>query len=107
MAVAPDRSSIYMLLQTWQTRTLRLHPAASLDKAIHGDVLTARLAHGQHLALSMDSELITFEAISYAWGTWGENELVPMVCDGVEVQIAPSLADALQRFRYGDRARYL
>ncbi|KAK4574537.1 hypothetical protein LTR86_001378 [Recurvomyces mirabilis] len=107
MAVPSDQSRIYKPLQTWQTRILRLHPAASLDKPLHGDVLTAGLAHGQRLALSMDSELITFEAISYAWGTWAENELVSMVCNGVEVKITPSLADALQRFRYGDRARYL
>ncbi|KAK5681016.1 hypothetical protein LTS10_006776 [Elasticomyces elasticus] len=101
-----NTEKLYTPLQPWQTRILRLHSASDLDAPLEADLLRAGLADGPYLALSMDEDLITFEAISYTWGS-PDGEGVTISCNGLAIGIMSSLGAALRRFRLPDQHRYL
>ncbi|KAK5742488.1 hypothetical protein LTR17_003290 [Elasticomyces elasticus] len=106
VATTLDTRDLYTPLQRWQTRILRVHPASSPDTPVEADLLRAGLADGPYLALSMDEDLITFEAISYTWGS-PHSEGYTVLCNGVNVEVGSNLVAALRRFRYIDVHRYV
>lgn len=95
---------LYTPIKAWQTRIIRLHPGA-YDEPLQADLLVAGLAHGDGLVIGMDQELISYEAISYAWGAPSYTE--PISINGLQYSMTYSLACALHRFRHLDQNRYL
>ena len=97
-------TELYTPIKKWQTRILRLHRGTS-DEVPRADLLKAGLANDDSLVIGMDEEKVTYCAVSYAWGKW--SPAVPIMCNGVNYRVNPSLAGALKRFRHEDRDRYL
>ena len=95
---------LYTPIKTWQTRVLKLH-ARNDEDVLEADLLVAGLAHLDGLVIGMNDDIVTYEAISYSWGE--RTSYVRTICNGLEYGVNTSLAQALRRFRYADRARYL
>ncbi|KAK4899152.1 hypothetical protein LTR27_003382 [Elasticomyces elasticus] len=105
-ATIKDTKELYTPLQLWETRILRLHPASDPEAPLKADLLRASLADGPNKTLRMDEDLITFEAISYTWGSPG-CEGITVSSNGLAVRVMSSLGAALRRFRLPDHHRYL
>ncbi|KAK4899153.1 hypothetical protein LTR27_003383 [Elasticomyces elasticus] len=95
---------LYTPIKDWQTRIIRLHPGTTGDP-LTADLLVAGLAHGDGLAIGMDQNLISYEAVSYSWKEF--KPCVPITINGQDYRLTESLAGALQRFRLEGTERYL
>ncbi len=90
---------IYKSLETSSIRIIRLHPAQSLEAALHCELIHRKLA-----------DLESYEAISYVWGDAIFSETLHISNDSINdsiVKITPSLSTALRHFRQKDRERIL
>ncbi|KAI0875946.1 heterokaryon incompatibility protein-domain-containing protein [Hypoxylon argillaceum] len=88
-----NTKSIHRTLADSTIRLLGVHPGKDTEP------LTLSLSHVPLQSLPV------YEAISYFWGP--ATDVVPVVCDGVEVSITASLFGALSQFRLPDRSRTL
>ncbi|KAK5729232.1 hypothetical protein LTR15_002374 [Elasticomyces elasticus] len=99
-----DVTRLYTPITKWQTRILRLH-AGTKETPLRADLLVAGLIHDEGIALDWTNESVSYEAISYVWGSDKATALITV--NGLDRHINPSLANALRRFRYRTMTRYL
>ncbi|KAK5709184.1 hypothetical protein LTR17_020008 [Elasticomyces elasticus] len=99
-----DVTRLYTPITKWQTRILRLH-AGTKDTPLRADLVVAGLIHDAGIVLDWTNESVSYEAISYSWGSGKATELITV--NGLDCYINPSLASALRRFRCRTTTRYL
>lgn len=96
--------SIYRPLKPWQTRLLVLH-AAKPESPLSSALVEVDVIDGNGMGISESSEIVKFEALSYAWGD--PTPVCSIVCNGTTFPIALELATALQYLRSRTVNRYI
>ena len=95
---------IYQGLRPWQTRLLVLR-RGELGTRICCNVITVDVIDGPGLGISGTSDVVAYEALSYAWGPPAIQYSI--TCNGAQLGVTEALAWALQYLRLRDAERYL
>ena len=83
---------LYQPLKPWQTRIITILAAKSSDP-LCCNLWIAELIDGQGVAVSGTSDVVTYNALSYSWGSCAPTNLI--TCNGATVLVNNSLASAL------------
>ena len=102
--VAGLNVSVYEGLRPWQTRLILLQPG-ELGSEVSCKLITVNVIDGPGLGISGTSDIVTYEALSYAWGH--PALLYSISCNERQFGVTEELAFALQYLRLRDAARYL
>lgn len=90
-------NTLYTPIQPrWQTQITRLEPGSLADPLIC-NLFIADLVMFYEVGVSELSDIIPFDALSYAWGWSIFNDI--LICSGVEFPITEHLANALRHLR--------
>jgi hypothetical protein len=88
-------SDLYQPLKTWQTRIITILPASS--EPLQCKLWTAELVIGPGVAVSGTEDIVTYNALSYSWGSGEPTGRV--ICNDVKVPVSDTLASALRVLR--------
>ena len=83
---------LYQPLKPWQTRIITILAAKSSDP-LCCNLWIAELIDCQGVAVSGTSDVVTYYALSYSWGSCAPTDLI--TCNGATVLVNNSLASAL------------
>ncbi|KAH8649706.1 heterokaryon incompatibility protein-domain-containing protein [Tricladium varicosporioides] len=101
-SIVSSTPSIYASLKPWQTRLLELHAGKS---GVSCTLIDVDIIDGHGLGVVETSEVVHYEALSYAWGD--PTPVCSIQCNGVDIGIALELATALEYLRPQAGKRYL
>jgi hypothetical protein len=98
-------AQLYIPIQSWQTRVLCLQPGQA-EEPLVATLQVGALIHDSGVALDWhSSEIVTYEAISYTWGS--ASSLHSIAVNNALTFVNASLAGALRRFRLTNTVRWL
>lgn len=97
-------SALYTPLKPWQTRILRLEPG-STDQPLQADLLVVDIILFEGVAVHDTQALISYTALSYAWGALEYNEVLTV--NNCAYPITSSLTAALRCLRDSNHHRML
>jgi Heterokaryon incompatibility protein (HET) len=80
----------------WQTNIIRLWPGTPIDPLVY-DLFVADLVMFYGVGISALSNIVPFDALSYAWGPPVFNDI--LICSGFEYPITEHLANALRNLK--------
>lgn len=69
------------------------------------NLFVADIAFAEGMGIAAQSQLRPYEAISYSWGRPERTAVI--LCNGVQIKVPPTLAEALQYLRLGSLSRWL
>ncbi|KAH6666810.1 heterokaryon incompatibility protein-domain-containing protein, partial [Halenospora varia] len=101
-SIVNSTPSIYASLKLWQTRLLELHAGKA---GVSCTLIDVDIIDGRGLGVVETSEVVHYEALSYAWGD--PTPVCSIHCNGVDIGIAHELATALEYLRPQTGKRYL
>ena len=88
-------SDLYKPLKNWQTRIITVLPASS--EPLQCKLWTADLMAWRGVAVSGTPDIVTYNALSYSWGSGSPTGRV--ICNNVKVLVNDTLASALRVLR--------
>lgn len=98
-------ASIYATpLKPWETRCLRLDPGQR-EEVVQVHLEVAAITHLNGLGLVESGQLVTYEALSYTWGSSVFSHDIR--CNGLEYSVTANLHAALVHLRHTDVPRRL
>lgn len=104
VALKAEVQSIYRPLKPWQTRLLVLKAGKS-GSPMCCSLVEADVIDGNGLGLAETSEVVSYEALSYAWGD--PTPVCSITCNQAPFAIALELATALHYLRSSTMDRYI
>ena len=100
---------LYTPLHPWQFRLLKLQPAPYLTEPLECQLFVANMIEESHylkgVGLQSTGELVTYAAISYAWGKPVFSAKIR--CNGIELPVTQTAYEALIYLRYTQGPRYV
>ncbi|KAI1849182.1 hypothetical protein JX266_005143 [Neoarthrinium moseri] len=98
---------LYRKISPWQTRILRLEPALHPHRPVFCRLQAADITAWEGLGIIDDGKEreISFEALSYEWGSPDFTEIVTV--NDLKYPVTQNLLSALQHLRDSSRPRYL
>ncbi|ERF74282.1 hypothetical protein EPUS_01969 [Endocarpon pusillum Z07020] len=102
--VAALNGRVYESLRPWQTRLIVLQPG-ELGSDVSCKLVSVDVIDGPGLGISGTSDIVAYEALSYAWGN--PALLYSISCNERQFGVTEELAFALQYLRLRDAERYL
>jgi hypothetical protein len=95
-AAKRDVSLLYQPLKPWQTRIITLFPG-KINEQLRCKIWTAEIIDRPGVAVSGTSDIVTYNALSYSWGSGAPTKVIS--CNGRKALVNDSLASALADLR--------
>ncbi|EON64071.1 hypothetical protein W97_03301 [Coniosporium apollinis CBS 100218] len=105
----PDQAEaarkLFRPIKPWQTRILCIEPAERSTDPLICQLRTAEMIYYEGVVLSDSQVLITYDALSYAWGCL--NFTHPLIVNGLIYPITANLSNALRALRDPQQVYYI